>query len=94
MSGKKQFFKVEHDAIDAGAFVGWTKGELLVWIALKRHEGKDHKCYPGFTRIQELTGLERRHIDAAIRRLEARGVVEVFRWRRTVNHYLLVSKGN
>lgn len=93
MAGKKTFFKVDHDDVDTGYFAGWTKGELQVWLVLKRHEGKDHKAFPGFKRIQELTGLQPRHIDSAIRRLEDRGVLHASRWKRAVNHYLLLPKG-
>lgn len=93
MAGKKRFFRVFTDDVDSGAFAGWTKGELLVWLVLKRHEDKDGRCYPGFSRIQQLTGLQPRHIDTAIRRLEQRGVLVVSRSGRTVNQYLLLSKG-
>jgi CTP-dependent riboflavin kinase len=71
----RQYFKVYYDEVDCLQFRSWSKAELLVWIALKRHENKDHKCWPGYRKIQSYTGLSSRSIAKAIEKLEWRGAI-------------------
>ena len=96
MAGKRRFFRIWHDDLDAGMFRDWTRGELLVWMVLQRRANKNGEAYPGYSDIVSLTGLSRGCIQQAIKSLEARGVISVLRgWQsdkqKTVNRYTLLD---
>jgi DNA-binding MarR family transcriptional regulator len=96
MSGKRRFFRIWHEDVDAGYFAGWSKGELLVWLVLRRRADANGNCYPGYSDIVEKTGLSRDCIQRAIKQLEARGLVGVHRARKSdkqkeVNRYTLLD---
>jgi hypothetical protein len=88
---KKTFFAIYYEDIDRGVYLGWTAPMYKVWMALKRHEGRDHTCYPGYQRLQTLTGYSNsKNITLGLRQLEAAGALQIERSRGVVNRYLLL----
>jgi hypothetical protein len=56
-----------------------TRAEISVWLAIHGCKGRD-TARIGYTKIKEITGIKgQRHVTAAIRSLEKRGLLEVVR---------------
>jgi hypothetical protein len=90
----RQFFRVFYDAVDKCYFKGWSKAELLVWIAISRRAHRQTgECDPSYDDIQKLTGLNREHIHSALTKLQKRGVILIEKLPRKkggqFNHYTL-----
>lgn len=68
--------------------------ERMILVVLAAHASADGICWPGYRRIEELSGVHRRYIRRALERLEAAGALEIVQRSRHGNRYRVVAAGN
>lgn len=67
--------------------------ERQVLLVLASHADDKGTCWPGYARIERLSGVAQRHIRATLDRLEDFGHVEAIRkGRGAVNHYRVIAR--
>jgi hypothetical protein len=82
-----------NDVIDVYGQELGTHG-IAVYCVLARHaNNRSQQCWPGVRRIAELIGTSPRHVTAALRRLEAAGLVQIKTCAGHGNVYTLVNPG-
>jgi hypothetical protein len=88
MAERKGWFRIQRKHVP---YINrWTPAEKSVYFALMAHADSEGRCYPGFAKLKESTGLHENSIGVAIALLESREVIEVFRTPHKVNHYRIL----
>ncbi|MGB9553543.1 MAG: helix-turn-helix domain-containing protein [Candidatus Caldatribacteriaceae bacterium] len=65
---------------------------IPVYLALLYHADSSGRCFPGYRRIQTLSGVgSRRTLSRVLRLLEVHGFLSVVREKGEVNHYCLTG---
>ena len=59
-----------------------TDGELRTYLALVHHINADKECWPGNSRLAQLTGFNGRTIKNHTKKLEARGFIRIYRRKK------------
>lgn len=86
MTDPEPWFQVPRWLVDEADL---TATELMVVIALLRHDGPGGSIHPGYTRIARCARITRRAAINTIAALEKRGIVEIVRTPHRSNTYRL-----
>ncbi|MFA7238088.1 MAG: helix-turn-helix domain-containing protein [Phycisphaeraceae bacterium] len=89
-----QFGRVPHDLIVTGSLAasGVDRIALLVLLGIAAHVDESFKSYPSMDTLAQCAGVTTRSARRAIRRLEARGIIEVeqVRGRSKTSTYTII----